>query len=866
MIGKTVGRFRVLEKLGQGGMATVWRAADELQGRTVALKLLKEELAEQPGARLRFEHEAKTASLLDHPSIAAVYDWGEFEGRLYLAMTYVDGQTVSELAKSRLLPIEECLRIVESAADALGHAHERGIIHRDVTARNIMVAEDGRVYVLDFGIALVADLTRLTTTGKVFGTAAYIAPELYLHQSPDGRSDLYSLGVVLYEALTGCLPFAGDRSEILAHDVLSQTVPPPSKIRPAISAEIDSLTLRLLSLDPKDRPASASELRIEINAALQSEVDRPIAVHSALAPSGETATGAVQAGSSANSRGLLFLGIPPFTVGPLPPEYEEAGAELRRTLAEVCGTSASSPGRVHVVLLPKGVDESDPESLRTVGREHGVNSLLLGTIRVAGTAVRVSYRVLDSESGFQFGGDRVEGSLLSPLELEDALARSVRFVMGAQPGEALPSPAPQPPESVLEDRLLQASAYLKRFDNEASVDGAISVLEDLVQSSPDSASVHATLARAYLRKYELTSARTWEARAATTCDRAIRMAGEDTNALMARGELRLAGGRWGDALFDFETVLHRSSENCEAGIGRIRALHGLGRSEEAESAARALLSQSTEDWRVHHELALILYDHGQYAEAASHWEAVTKYTPDNAGALGNLGAAYFRMAQYRQAEVALRKSIAVRPTARAYDNLGTTQFYLGSFPESVASFERAVRLNPSDPLIWGNLGNARRLIPNEQHRAGEALARAAGLMREQLDRDPGHAVNWARLADWLAVLGDTDEAKRAIERALELAPDNVTCLRWAGSVYNASGDRNAAVQSLKRAVNAGYPAEALQKDPDLADLLREIPGASSVPREDASGRQSSREQGPATRSSHGERLGLRTNQRKEGRA
>src|SRR6185369_3127011 len=144
----------ILAKLGQGGIATVWKAHDELLGRTVALKLLDESLSATHKTRLRFVHEAQTASLLDHPNIVTVFDAGESGSRAYMALTLVDGETVSDLAALRLMPVEEAVRIAICAAEALEHAHGRGVVHRDVTGRNIMVANDGRVFVLDFGLAL----------------------------------------------------------------------------------------------------------------------------------------------------------------------------------------------------------------------------------------------------------------------------------------------------------------------------------------------------------------------------------------------------------------------------------------------------------------------------------------------------------------------------------------------------------------------------------------------------------------------------------------------------------------------------------------------------------------------------------------
>ncbi len=210
MIGRRLGRFRVDAELGHGGMATVWRAHDELLNRPVALKILDPKLAGSSKIRRRFIHEARAVAHLNHPGIVAVFDAGEVEGVAYIALSLVDGDTVSDLAARRLLPVAEAIRIVGQAADALAHAHEREVVHRDVTGRNIMVGRDGRVFVLDFGLARAAWESRVTTSDTPMGTAAYLAPEIVRGAEADARSDLYGLGVVFYEALTGGLQSSGN--------------------------------------------------------------------------------------------------------------------------------------------------------------------------------------------------------------------------------------------------------------------------------------------------------------------------------------------------------------------------------------------------------------------------------------------------------------------------------------------------------------------------------------------------------------------------------------------------------------------------------------------------------------------------------
>ena len=817
MIGKTVGRFRVLERLGQGGMATVWRAQDELQHRTVALKLLKEELAEQPGARLRFEHEAKTASLLDHPSIAAVYDWGEFEGRLYLAMTYVDGSTVSALAKSRLLPIEECLRIVEAAADALGHAHDRRIIHRDVTARNIMVAKDGRVYVLDFGIALVADLTRLTTTGKVFGTAAYIAPEILLHKAAGPASDLYSLGVVLFEALTGRVPFEGERSEVLVLESLRRPAPPPSSLRPAVPPPVDELTRRLLEADPAMRFGSAEELLAELREVLH---DLPRGTSAARPTARIVAAPEIPGASDAadERRRPMYLGILParLVAAAASPALDASLAQRAGELESAAAAAAAVPNQVHVVRLSEVAVDPEPAALRDFGRKHGVNAVLASKLHVAESSLRLVYHIVDTESGVQIGGDRVAGSAVLPFELEDAYARSLRNALSREQPSGMEPGWPGLSSAALEDRYQQAIGYLRRFDNVASVDGAIAILTELTQLAPSQARFHAALARAFIRKHSLTRQRSWEAQAMSACDAAVRMAPGAPEVTLAQGEMELLRGRWESALAMFEEHLRANPVSYEGRIGRAQAHEGLGRTRLSLEEFREAAETAPEDWRAFHELAMIQFRHGEYEEAAASWRHVTQVTPDNAGAHRNLGSALFHLDRFEEAESAFRRSIKMRPDFMAYSNLGTVLYFQEQFLESVECFQHAVDLNPADAKSWGNLGNACRLAGEPAHRIESALRRAVGLMQDGLERNPEFAEGWAHLADWQLGLGAQAGALASLERALTLAPGEARCQWVAAQVHAQIGDREKVIHHLRLAVRDGYRIGTIRRDPYFA--------------------------------------------------
>ncbi|MGH3477348.1 MAG: protein kinase domain-containing protein, partial [Nocardioidaceae bacterium] len=262
------GRYTLDRHLATGGMGTVWVATDNALSRTVAIKILKPEYASDRAFRTRFETEARHAAGLDHPGIAKVYDFGETSDddtpRPYLVMEYVDGQPLSVLLAPRR-PLEEdrVVDLIAQTAVALQAAHDKGIVHRDVKPANLLITPDAKVKVTDFGIAKAASDTPITQTGTIIGTAHYLPPEQAEGKPATPRSDIYALGVVLYECLAGTRPFVGDNPVAIAISHVRETPPPlPDTVSPWLAA----LTMRMLAKNPDDRPASAGELARELRA------------------------------------------------------------------------------------------------------------------------------------------------------------------------------------------------------------------------------------------------------------------------------------------------------------------------------------------------------------------------------------------------------------------------------------------------------------------------------------------------------------------------------------------------------------------------------------------------------------------------
>src|SRR5438094_1645213 len=275
------GRYRIIRKLGAGGMANVYLAEDQELGRRVAIKILDDRHAADDSFIERFRREAKNAAGLSHPNIVSIYDRGEAEGTYYIAMEYLAGRSLKELIVSRgPAAVRIAIDYTRQILAAIGYAHRHGIVHRDIKPHNVVVDSDGRLKVTDFGIAR-AGASQMTEVGSIIGTAQYLSPEQAKGAPVDQTSDLYSVGVVLYELLTGVVPFSGDTPVEIAMKHLSAVPEPPSAKRAEIPRNLDLIVMRALAKDPEDRYQSAAEMEADLERFARGAAVSPVTEESA---------------------------------------------------------------------------------------------------------------------------------------------------------------------------------------------------------------------------------------------------------------------------------------------------------------------------------------------------------------------------------------------------------------------------------------------------------------------------------------------------------------------------------------------------------------------------------------------------------
>ncbi|MEW5876062.1 MAG: serine/threonine-protein kinase, partial [Candidatus Zixiibacteriota bacterium] len=474
MIGQSIGHYKIISKLGSGGMGEVYLAEDTTLDRKVALKFLPEALSQNPEARERLLREAKAASKLNHSNIVTVHAVGRDADRDFIAMEYVDGRPLDEYLGEKKRSTDELLRIAVQMARALEHAHAAGIIHRDLKPANIFIDREDRVRILDFGLASLPGARKLTQTGSTVGTIAYMAPEQVQGREADERSDLFSFGILLYEMLAGRPPFGGDHHAAIMYSILNDTPAPLSPIRPDIHPGIEALVIRVLEKEPAHRYQSARDILADLRRLR--EGSGPSRVHSIVTPpppSRRLPRFVIPAALATVALVILFV-LQPWKVEVT--SVQEAQARENR-LAVMYFDNLSDPadpkrlGEIAANLLITSLSESEQlqvvssqrlyDILKLLGREGekhmdrgvatqvadraGARWMLMGTILQSEPFLVVTSQVVELATGNAIASQRAEGVAGENIfvvadrltnEIQDDLALSAAAPAGGPSAQA----------------------------------------------------------------------------------------------------------------------------------------------------------------------------------------------------------------------------------------------------------------------------------------------------------------------------------------------------------------------------------------------------------------------------------------------
>jgi eukaryotic-like serine/threonine-protein kinase len=432
------GRYEMLEELGRGGMGIVYKAVDKKLKRTVALKFLPWEWTSNPQAKERFAREAQAAAALDHPHICTVHEIDEAEGRMFISMAFVEGETLKTRIARGPLKIEESLDLALQVAEGLREAHAKGIVHRDIKSANIMVMANGQAKIMDFGLARISGGTQLTAEPKTMGTIAYMSPEQSRGETVDHRTDLWSLGVVLYEMVGGRLPFAGEHDLAVMHSILKDEPRPLSAVRPGVPESIETVIERAMEKDPAARYASAEEMIADLKAVSEGLAPaRP--KRRRKKPSRRKARKVLWAAGLAGAlilaaaAGIIVLSgrtraVDSIAVLPLENLSGDPGQEyFSEGIHEALITDLGRLSGLKRVIARSSVMrfKGSKASLNEIARQLGVARLITGSVVRAGERVRVTAQLVDPATEAQLWAKSYENDIRDVLSLQNEIVSAI---------------------------------------------------------------------------------------------------------------------------------------------------------------------------------------------------------------------------------------------------------------------------------------------------------------------------------------------------------------------------------------------------------------------------------------------------------
>jgi eukaryotic-like serine/threonine-protein kinase len=713
--GSMIAHYQLAEKIGGGGNGTVWKAYDTLLTRPVALKFLLDSRVPDPLSRESLIREARAASALNHPNIITIYEINFDRGQPFIAMELVGGQDLSEVLRrqKRIAPsvvVEYAIQLCHG----LGAAHHVGIVHRDIKPSNVMVNQDGIIKILDFGLAKAGAREAEAAAhpgwlanpqshpGRVIGTVPYMSPEQASGDAVGPFSDVFSVGIVLYELLSGRRPFQGSSNKEIIQALLSADPPPLSSVAADVPETLARIVHKCLQRNPAERYRDAGEIASQVRA-----LDR-----------------------------------------------------------------SSLPG-------PK----SDVTTVTINAKAWALNHVRRRPRRFI--AAGLMALALAAPAGYKWWPSSKDGNHSGTAAAALAQTEAVQ----------------------------RALAYLQRYDRKGNIDSAVALLEAASRRSGASASVYATLAEAYVWKYNESSDKQWLTKATESGRKAVR-----TTDALAAGHVGLglalsASGKKAEAIAEFERAIDLNPRSGPAYIGLARLRSG----KDAEQLYQRAVDLSPGQWIPLNELGVFYYRERLYDESVAVWRRALRFTEDNVRVMANLAAGLHKNGAYAEAADTFQVALGLdESNPRTWVNLGTSRYFQGRYLDAALATEKAVKAAPKRYLYWGNLGDNYRWAEGKRPLASAAYGKAIELLREEVKASPNDIALRSYLAWYLAKSGDISGALAELSRLGVLAESDA--LFRATIVYELASDRVKALDALGRAVRAGYSMHEATHEPELATL------------------------------------------------
>jgi len=839
-------RYRIESLLGQGGMGAVYRAYDTDLERTVALKLVRPELSASVETMQRFKQELLLASKISHKNILRIHDLGDSDGIKFISMAFVEGADLAGVIEATgRLPLDRALKFTMQLCAALEAAHREGVVHRDLKPQNILIDQADNLYVSDFGLAksLAPEASTVTRTGQLLGTPRYMSPEQVEAKELDHRSDLYSLGLVLFEIFTAEVPFRGESALQIMFQRVTAIPTDPRTLRPELPDYLANIILKCLERDPANRYQSAREILVDLEAQNTPALSPPertktisrrlprrsswiLAVSLALVIASvfliprtrhlilRSPAGAGKTGQPAIQHYMAVLPIR--IVG---------NEQDTKYIADgvVDSLSAKLSGLKNVYVAPPNAVNAavKQQDAQKIARALGVKLLLRGTL-ISRSNDDIAITITLDDTGNEsrnllhqvFTGGRQD-----LLALEDQIFNKVVSALDIkQSDEELARNKTRPTGDIKAyEFYVKGRDLWRESENVKDLQTAISLFNQAIKVDPQFALAYAGLADADRRVWGQTHDATWAQKALSAAERAKILNDNLPEVHFTLGSIYTATGRTAEAIAELQRALQLNPNSDEALRRLGTAYLNSGRDPEAIAAYARATEVNPYLWTNYRSLGNAYFKLGENAKALAAFQRITELDPGRADGWGDVGAVYFQMGRWSESLSKFQKAIDITPKGDFYSNLGTAYYYLGKFDDAAKAFEKAVSLEPDNDDVRVNLADAYRWS-GQAAKASVTYDQAISLAFKSIAVNPKNTDALGNLAICYAKRGDSSQALKFITRARGIDPNDNYVMYEQATIYALAGRAAEAMSSLEEALRNGYSLKVPGFDPDLKSL------------------------------------------------
>jgi eukaryotic-like serine/threonine-protein kinase len=864
-------RYQILKILGQGGMGAVYQARDQELDRIIALKVIRPELAANPSILQRFKQELILSRHVTHKNVVRIFDLGEADGVRFITMEFVEGDDLrSVLRKEGKFSPRQTVAVIQQIARALEAAHGEGVIHRDLKPQNVMRDPQGRVVVMDFGLARSLESDGMTQTGALVGTLEYMSPEQALGATLDQRSDLFAVGLIFYELLTGKAPYRADTAIASLMKRTHERAVPPSDVDNSVPLSLSNIVSRCLERDPKDRYQNAAELLRQLDVwasdpalassstmvasappvthAPASSVSGPRSVQISLNLPGQRAWMWVAAALALvvaffavpATRHLVFRpstgvaivaesieGIPSLAKGKyvavLPLNVvgdEKALRYVADGLVDDLSAKMVQLESVHVAssaAVEKATEKDQP--VTKIAAALGVNLVLQGTVVGSPDKMRITVNLEDVAGKRRLWTKEFSGVTQDMLTLEDQIYAGLVQALDVRPSDQeMAMGGLHPTENVnAYDLYLKGRDALRGTHGTRDIDLAVTFFGKALHEDPGFALAYTGLADADLRRYQSSKDPLDAEKAVAAAQKAASLNPNLPEVHLALGSVYNATGKSAEAVIELKKALAFAPNSDEAYRRLGNAYRASGHKPDAIGAYQSAVNANPYYWANHNTLGGAYFQFGESDKALQEYQKVAELAPDNPIGYQNMGAVYFRLGKWNDSIIAFQKSLNIQPDATIYADIGTADFFLKRYDDSIKMFQKAVELSPKDEQLTGNLADAYRAAGRKDE-AQAAYEKAIQLAFQQLQVNPKLAAVTGDLSLYYAKKGDPSHALQYMQQARALDREDLQLLYYQAQVYSLANRQKEALSTLREAFKKGYSPQEAVSDPELASL------------------------------------------------